>query len=69
VETVFVVEKLVSKIEMVHDIVADEVLLWNAIESQSSQVLAHVASDVEEFAAGFEARKKCGIGGVLRDAW
>jgi hypothetical protein len=68
VEAVFVVEELVSKIEMVHDIVADEVLLWNAIESQSSQVLAHVASDIEEFAASYETGKKRSVGEMLRDA-
>jgi hypothetical protein len=53
-ETIFVFKELVAEIEVIDDIIADKIVLWNAIDSQSSHVLAHIASDVEEFAASFE---------------
>ena len=66
-EAIFVIEELESKFPMVDYISADQVLLGNAIKGSSAEVLAYVASDVQELAASFEAREQCSISGMTGD--
>jgi hypothetical protein len=68
-ELVFVVEELKSEVPMIDNVVTKKVLLRHTIQDKPAQILAHVATNVEEPAAGFESRNDVGVLWLFRYAW